>query len=136
MNKKTGPGLEQAKAKLEIGDLPACKGDKTQVSQVFSNLIGNAIKYLDPNRPGSIKVSGHQEDNKSIYCVEDNGVGIAPEHQKKVFELFYKLSSDDTLGEGMGLSIVKKIMQGHEGEIWLESELGKGSKFYFSLPKV
>jgi len=121
---------------LEIGELPDCKGDKNQINQVFSNLIDNSIKFLDPTRSGIIKVSGHREDGKVVFCVEDNGVGIAPEYQKKIFELFHRLKPSESTGEGLGLTIVSRILDRHIGNIWVESEVGKGSRFYVSLPEV
>ena len=125
--------LQEAKANLEISELPSCIGDKTQVIQVFSNLISNAIKNLDPKRLGSIKVVGYKEEDRSIYCVEDNGIGIAPEHHKKIFEIFYRLNPSKYIGDGLGLTIIQKILNEHDGKIWLESELCKGSKFFVSL---
>jgi len=65
--------------KTEVSKLPSCRGDKNQLNQVFSNIIENAIKYIDPDRAGIIKISGHKERYKAVYCVEDNGIGIAPE---------------------------------------------------------
>ncbi|MBI4842952.1 MAG: PAS domain S-box protein [Nitrospirae bacterium] len=117
----------------EVSDLPECTGDKLQISQAFSNLIGNAIKFLDPARKGIIKVSGRREGRESVYCIEDNGIGIAPEHQKKIFDVFYQLATSAG-GEGLGLSIIHRIMERHGGKVWLESEAGKGSKFFVQLP--
>ena len=77
--------------------------------------------------------TGRRENNKVIYCVEDNGVGIEKEHQKKIFEIFHRLNPGDTQGEGLGLTIVNKIVTRHNGSIWVESEPGKGSRFFISL---
>lgn len=122
-------------ARYEASELPSCTGDLQQMNQVFSNLIGNALKYLDQKRPGMIRVSGSRKDNNNIYCVEDNGVGIPPEHLKKIFDIFYQANSRSG-GEGLGLSIVKKIVERHNGKVWVESEVGKGSRFYVSLPLI
>ena len=122
-------------AKLELSDLPIGVGDAIQINQLFSNLIGNALKYLDSERSGVIRVSGHEEHDYSVYCVEDNGIGIAPEHQEKIFEIFYQLEPSKVDGEGLGLTITSKIVNSHGGKIWVESELGKGSKFFVSLPE-
>ncbi len=121
--------------KLELSELPFCVGDAIQINQLFSNLIGNALKYLDSERSGVIKVSGRKEHNHSVYCVEDNGIGIAPEHQEKIFEIFYQLEPSKVNGEGLGLSIARKVVNSHGGKIWVESELCKGSKFFVSLPE-
>ena len=126
--------IKNADVDLEISELPPCKGDEAQINQVFSNLMGNAIKYLDPNRPGIIKLSGTKEKNQVVYCLEDNGIGIAPEHQEKIFDIFHQLNPEVSNGEGLGLTIIRKILDKHQGKIWVESEPGKGSKFYVSLP--
>ena len=124
----------EAGVKLEVGRLPQCRGDRAQLDQVFSNLIDNALKFLDPKRPGIIRISGRKEDRQAVYTVEDNGVGIAPEHHKTVFQIFRRFAPMDTPGEGLGLNIVRRILERHGGKIWLESEQGKGSRFHVSLP--
>jgi signal transduction histidine kinase len=126
--------IREAGVKLKVGRLPQCRGDRAQLNQVFSNLIDNALKFLDPKKPGIIRISGRKEDNKVVYTVEDNGIGIAPEHHKTVFQIFRRFASMDTPGEGLGLNIVRRILDKHGGKIWLESEPGKGSRFHVSLP--
>jgi len=128
-----GYQLVIAEVKCKISELPSCRGDERQVNQIFSNLIGNAIKYLDPERPGMIKVNGTREKKLSVYCVEDNGIGIEHNDLQRIFDLFHQIRPDKE-GEGIGLSIVKKIIDRLGGDIWIESEPGKGSKFYVSLP--
>ena len=126
--------LQQAEVTLDISELPSCIGDRTQISQLFSNLLDNAVKFLDPARQGIIRISGSTEDNQSVYRIEDNGLGVAPEHQGKIFELFHKLSPA-MKGEGLGLSIVQKIIDRHQGKILVESEKGKGTTFSIYLPR-
>jgi PAS domain S-box-containing protein len=119
---------------VTVSDVPPCRGDSSQINQIFSNLLDNAINHLDPERPGIIKVSGRQENHHSVYCVEDNGIGINPEHLEKIFELFQQLDPDVEKGEGLGLTIANRIVERHHGRIWVESEPGKGSRFYVELP--
>jgi signal transduction histidine kinase len=97
-------------------------------------LIGNAIKYRHPNRLGHIEVSGCVNHGRNIYAVKDNGIGIAPQHQAKVFEIFHRLNPSASEGEGLGLTIAQKILERQEGKIWLESKAGEGSVFFVSLP--
>jgi len=126
--------LKKLIIKTEVSKLPNCKGDISQINQVFSNLLDNAIKYSDSEGSCVINISGHKDKDFSIYCMDDNGLGIAPDHQDKIFEIFYQLEPDRVKGEGMGLTIANKIIEKHNGKIWVESELGNGSKFFVSLP--
>ena len=127
--------IKQKSVSLTVKKLPACRGDAVGIDQVFTNLIENALKYPDPNRKGSIIITGRVEGNTSVYCVQDNGIGISPDHQHRIFELFHRLNPNDgTEGEGLGLTIVRRILQRQNGDIRVESEPGKGSRFYVSLP--
>ena len=126
--------IKQAGAEVRVGGLPTCLGDRGQLNQLFSNLLGNAVKYLDPARPGRISITGVQEQGRSVYCVSDNGVGIAREHQGKIFEIFQRLNPTGSEGEGLGLTIVTRILDRLDGKIWVESEEGGGSSFYVSMP--
>ncbi len=128
--------IKQGQIDLMIDNLPSCYGDENQINQVFSNLLGNAIKYLDPDRKGIIKISGWNDHTKAIYCIEDNGIGIDKEYHNKIYDLFYRINPKNSNGEGLGLTIVKKILQRHNGNIWLESQKDRGSKFFVSLPNA
>ena len=122
-------------ATITAGQLPNCFGDGVMINQVFSNLIDNALKYLDKKREGKIHISCRTEGRVNIYCVEDNGIGITPEHQNKIFEVFHRLEPEDSAGgEGIGLTIVSRILDRNDGIIRVESEPGKGSRFLISLP--
>lgn len=125
--------ISEKKIDFTIDNLPACHADSQLLEDVFSILLDNAITFLDPNRPGKITITGRPEDQRSIYIVEDNGIGIHPGHQQNVFKLFHKLDLSQT-GEGIGLTIARRIVERHGGKLWLESDVGKGSKFYISLP--
>ncbi len=128
--------IEKAGVALTVGELPPCRGDAVQVTQIFSNLIDNAIKYLDRGRPGRIGILGAAEGDRALYRVEDNGIGIAGNHCENIFELFHRLHPGETDGEGLGLTIARQILGRMEGEIAVESKPGQGSTFIVSLPGV
>ena len=128
--------IKEAGAAVRVGELPPCRGDAVQLTQVFANLLGNALKYLDPGRPGEIVVEGRIEQDHAVYTVEDNGVGIAPEHQEKIFQLFHRLDPSAGEGEGLGLTIVRQILGRLGGEVSVESAPGRGSVFTVVLPAL
>jgi len=126
--------IKEAAIQLNIGHLPPCLGDATQVEQVFTNILDNAIKYLDPVRPGVIQVTGSREDRYSTYCVKDNGIGISERNQTKVFEIFQRINPGGKNGEGLGLAIVERIVNRLDGKVWVETNTGHGSCFCVKLP--
>ena len=102
--------------------------------QVFQNLITNAIKFSG-EKPPEINISAEKGQKEWTFSVSDNGIGIKPEHQKQIFEVFKRLHTrEEYPGTGIGLSIVQKIIRHHGGRIWVESEHGKGTTFYFTIP--
>ena len=110
--------------------------DKTRITQVITNLLDNAIKFTEK---GGINVNLKKMKNNLILTVKDTGIGIPEEHQDKVFEEFYQVEPTYTRehgGAGLGLSIAKKIINAHNGEIWLKSKFGEGSTFSFSIPII
>jgi two-component system, OmpR family, phosphate regulon sensor histidine kinase PhoR len=117
------------------GDFPAVRADAQRLHQVFFNLMDNAVKYVQPG--GRISISAKLTDGEIEIQVADNGPGIAAEHLPRIFERFYRVDkarSRELGGTGLGLSIVKHIVQAHGGRVWAESEVGRGSVFYFTLP--
>lgn len=128
--------LDEVGAEIRVESLPTCLGDNVQTSQVFGNLLDNAIKYRDPSRPLRVTITGAVRDGQAIYRVTDNGLGIAPEHQAKVFDIFHRLNPDATTGEGLGLTIAQRVLERQKGRIAVESRAGEGSTFIVSLPAV
>lgn len=127
--------LQSAGATVEYEFFPHCLGDAVQVSQIFANLVDNAIKYRDPSRPLRVRISGSIEKGQSVYCVEDNGLGIATEHVDRIFDLFQRLDPKGPIaGDGLGLTLVKRMVERNGGEIRVESQLNKGSRFFVALP--
>ncbi|MCJ7622049.1 MAG: ATP-binding protein, partial [Anaerolineaceae bacterium] len=126
--------IKEIGVELEVADLPACQSDAVQVNQVFTNILDNALKYLNPQRPGVVRISGRIEGERAVYCVADNGIGIEPAHLEKVFEIIHQLHPAHGEGEGLGLTIARRIVDKLEGAIWVESEVGSGSRFYVALP--
>ena len=125
---------ENIKVKVE-GTLPTLSCVYVQMEQVFQNLISNAIHYMD-KKNGEIKIGCRDKNFEWVFYVEDNGPGIAKEHFERIFQIFQTLNPrDEVEATGIGLSIVKKLVELNNGCIWLESEMGKGSTFFFSLPK-
>ena len=119
-------------------NLPAVRGDRQRLTEVLQNLLDNAAKYMGDQSNPCIEVGQHGEEAESgspIFFVKDNGIGIEPEHHERIFSLFNKLDPKAE-GTGIGLAITKKIVEVHGGRLWVESEAGKGSTFYFTLGKT
>jgi signal transduction histidine kinase len=125
---------KEAGARFEVARLPTCLGDGVLASRLLANLVDNAIKYRDPSRPLVVRITGARTGAESVYCVADNGIGIAPSLQKRVFELFYRVQPKQGTGDGLGLTIIKRIVDRLGGRVWIESEPGKGTRFFFALP--
>jgi PAS domain S-box-containing protein len=121
-----------ARARIDVDTLPHVTGDRNAIAQVFANLIGNALKSLDPARPGLIQVSA-QDGTPAVFSVRDNGIGIPEEYRSKMFKVFHHVHRRHDQGEGMGLAIVRRIVERHGGRIWFESAPGSGTAFFFTL---
>ena len=126
--------LDEARAEVRVDALPGGVGDSVQISQVFANLIDNALKYREPSRLLRVTIDGRVKAGQAIYGVADNGIGILLEHQPKIFEIFHRLDPGATTGEGLGLTIAQRMLERQHGKIWVESHEGSGSTFFVSLP--
>lgn len=135
--------ITEQKATLKVGELPTTWGDPTAIEQIFANLIGNALNYLDPSRPGHIEIGcilpGNRNGNgkhaaERTFFVKDNGLGIPEAYHAKVFQAFQRVHPGVAKGEGMGLTIVHRMVERHGGKIWFESAEGAGTTFFLTLP--
>ncbi|MGZ7049499.1 MAG: sensor histidine kinase, partial [Methanobacterium sp.] len=117
--------------------LPVIHADESQITRVFQNLIGNALKFQKKDIPPKIHIKAPKEGNEYIFSVHDNGIGMEKQYSDHIFEVFKRLHPiGEYEGTGIGLAIVKRIIERHGGRIWVESELGEGSTFYFAIPIV
>ncbi|OQA02626.1 MAG: Phytochrome-like protein cph1 [Planctomycetes bacterium ADurb.Bin401] len=125
--------ITEAKAEIRCDDMPRVLADNRQLSQLFQNLIHNAIKFRNHENP-KIHIGCKKDYEKWIFSVQDNGIGIEPQHYDRIFKIFQRIHSNGKYpGHGIGLSICRKIVERHGGKIWVESEIAKGTSFYFTL---
>ncbi|MEZ4650220.1 MAG: ATP-binding protein [Candidatus Eisenbacteria bacterium] len=128
------PSIEDAKATVSWDELPTVEGDRSQLVELFQNLVGNAIKYHGETLP-VVRIDARREGDSWLFSVSDNGIGIAPEHTDRIFTIFSRLHTQKAFpGTGIGLAVCRRVAHRHGGTIWVESELGKGSTFYFDVP--
>jgi len=129
-----GKSIRDSKAKIHTGELPKLKGYEVELRLLFQNLISNAIKYVPKSRNPEIRISSYKEGKHWIFSIVDNGVGISREDQRNIFTIFNRVpGNEDTDGTGVGLAHVEKIVLLHEGSIWVDSQEGVGSTFYFKI---
>jgi PAS domain S-box-containing protein len=126
--------IAEAGAGVEVGRLPPATADATALGQVFSNLIGNCLKYRSPDRPLKVEVGGDADEGNVHYWVRDNGLGIPDAVKSRLFQVFQRFHPQRAQGEGMGLAIAHRIVERHGGRIWAESRDGEGATFHFLLP--
>jgi light-regulated signal transduction histidine kinase (bacteriophytochrome) len=127
--------IDQSGANVTHDPLPVVNADRTQLAQLFQNLIGNAIKYRSPDRRPEIHVSVHRENGSWQFDVRDNGIGFEQQYEKKMFLIFQRLHSRGKYpGTGIGLAICKRIVDRHGGEIWAVGDPGNGATFSFTIP--
>jgi len=130
------PRLEDRWVEIEIApDLPIVRGDRRRLEQVMANLLSNAVKFMGQQPRPRVEVGWYDAGDAHVIYVRDNGIGIDPRHHHRIFEIFQRLEEVETEGTGVGLAIVKRIVEHHGGRIWVESQQGQGATFYFSLPR-
>jgi PAS domain S-box-containing protein len=127
--------VREAGATVTVDDLPVAMADASQLQQVVTNLVGNALKYRRPDVPPAIRISAERAGTVWRFAVADNGIGIEEEYFDRIFVIFQRLHTrDEHAGTGIGLAVVRKIIDRHGGRVWLESTPGEGSTFFFTLP--
>jgi len=130
--------VKSSGAEIEIGDMPVINAYEIEIHQVFRNLIGNAVKFQNKNVKPQIKINAEKIGDKWRFSVSDNGIGIPPVHFEKLFNIFQRLHANENEfeGKGIGLAICKKIIELHQGQIWVESNKDQGVTFYFTIPNL
>jgi len=127
--------ISESGVKITNGDMPTVFGDKTQLIELFQNLIGNSIKFRKKDVVSEIHVNAEKKDNEWLFSIRDNGIGIEKEHFDRIFLIFQRLHRrEEYPGTGIGLAYCKKIVERHGGRIWVESEYGQGTTFFFTIP--
>jgi len=127
--------IKRSNAIIEVSEMPSLNGYEVEISQLFQNLITNAIKFQKKDNRPVIRIVSRKADSKWQFSVSDNGIGISPIHYGRIFDIFQRLHNNtDYEGNGIGLANCKKIVELHQGEIWVESVLGKGTTFHFTIP--
>ena len=120
--------------KISLGDLPTCEADPALLKQVFVNLLSNSLKFTRERPEALIEIGSRTNEGERVYFVKDNGVGFDMHYADKLFRVFERLHhSEEYEGTGVGLAIVQRVVQRHGGRIWAESEVDKGTTFYFTL---
>ena len=127
------PAIDESGAVVTSSDLPTVPGHEARFVQLFQNLIGNAIKYHSQSLP-VVRVSAEQRKNEWLFAVADNGIGIEPEHHQTIFGVFKRLHGKAIPGTGIGLAICQRVVERYGGRIWVESQVGHGTTFYFTVP--
>jgi two-component system, chemotaxis family, sensor kinase Cph1 len=127
--------IEETHAEITSDPLRSVNADLPQLTQVFQNLIGNALKYRNPERRPDIHIAAESREDEWVISVRDNGIGFETRYAEQIFGLFKRLHSEKYPGTGIGLAICKRIVERHRGSIWATSEAGKGATFFFTLPK-
>jgi light-regulated signal transduction histidine kinase (bacteriophytochrome) len=125
--------ITETHARVNQEPLPVVLGEQELLVSLFQNLIGNGIKYRSDSAP-EIRIAAKENSHDWIVSVHDNGIGIDPRHHERIFRIFQRLHGSEVAGTGIGLAICRRIVQQHGGKIWVDSDLGNGSTFFFTLP--
>jgi light-regulated signal transduction histidine kinase (bacteriophytochrome) len=125
--------LNEANAKVSVGNLPETLADRVAMEQILTNLLSNATKFRDPKRPQEIGITGHRFPDETVFVVRDRGQGIEKVYLSQIFQIFHRGSTRDIPGEGMGLAHVRALVRRHGGRIWCESNPGMDSTFTFTV---
>jgi chemotaxis family two-component system sensor kinase Cph1 len=128
--------MQECDAKIEFSNLPLVKGDSSQLIQLFQNLIGNALKFRS-DKPPIVNITAALQGDMYQFTVADNGIGFDMKYADRIFIIFQRLHVRETYeGSGIGLAVCKKIVERHSGRLWVESSVGSGASFHFTLPRV
>lgn len=129
------PAILESGGTVNRGNLPTVLADASQLQQLFQNLLGNALKFRAPGRPPVVQVGAERQGNGWLFWVRDNGIGIEPRYAERIFAVFQRLHTQAQFpGTGIGLAICRKIVERHGGRIWVESQPGVDTTFFFTLP--
>ncbi|MCX7887963.1 MAG: ATP-binding protein, partial [Verrucomicrobiae bacterium] len=129
------PAIVEQQGRVTVDPLPVVRGDATELTQLFQNLIANALKFRGP-QPPEVRVSVRENKDEWVFSVRDNGIGIHPKDFERIFVIFQRLhTTEEYPGTGIGLALCRKIVERHGGRIWVESQPGEGATFYFTLPR-
>jgi PAS domain S-box-containing protein len=128
--------LEETHAAITCDPLPSVSANLPELTQLFQNLIGNALKYRKPDRPPNIHIKAESHGDEWVVSVRDNGIGFDPQYAERIFGVFKRLHNREYPGTGIGLAICKRIVERHCGAIWASGEAGKGATFFFTMPRA
>ena len=129
--------IEDNSAQIRYEGCPVIMGDEIQLTQLFQNLIDNAIKFRKKEESPCVHISARQKGEQWLFAIQDNGIGIQREHIQSIFNIFTRLHSyNEYAGNGIGLALCKRTVESHRGRIWVGSEVGKGTTVYFTIPKT
>jgi light-regulated signal transduction histidine kinase (bacteriophytochrome) len=127
--------IKEKEAGIKVGKMPVLRADSFQLTQLFQNLIGNAVKFNNTSSP-LVEVNYEEKDGEHLFRIRDNGIGIEERYLERIFQIFERLHNrEEYSGSGIGLAICKRIVENHNGRIWAESGAGKGTTFFFTISK-